>query len=102
MTDSEKVSCPNKAVFIVSEQTGHQRNPQDADHAQEPPGKLWKNIRICCDHCRQPGEVHFRVITARLTDWILVCDTCWPNFREEAGYRYGGTRKANRRKRKRR
>jgi hypothetical protein len=31
-----------------------------------------------------------------------VCETCWPNFREQAGYRYGGTRKANRRKRKRR
>ncbi|WP_156783047.1 hypothetical protein [Synechococcus sp. CC9605] len=50
----------------------------------------------------QPGDVHFRVRSAQLADWILVCETCWPNFRDQAGYRYGGTRKAKRRQRKRR
>jgi len=86
----------------VNEATNPQRKPQDADPPEGAAEKLWKNGKYCCDHCRQPGDVQFRVSTNRQTDWILVCPTCWPKFRNEAGYRYGGTRKANRRNRKRR
>ena len=102
ISDSEHASSVIAALSAVNEAT----NPQEKLHGTDPPEesleKLWKKKRFCCDHCRQPGDVHFRVSTARLADWILVCETCWPNFREQAGYRYGGTRKANRRKRKRR
>ena len=93
ISDFENASSGNEAPSAVNQA----KNPQEG-----PVEKLWKNKSFCCEHCRQPGDVHFRVMTARLADWILVCETCWPNFREQAGYRYGGTRKANRRKRKRR
>jgi hypothetical protein len=102
ISDFEHASGGNEAVPAVNEASNPQEKLQSTDPPEESVEKLWKNKRFCCDHCRQPGDVHFRVITARLTDWILVCETCWPNFREQAGYRYGGTRKANRRKRKRR
>jgi len=100
--DSEEALIPNKPLHAVSPGKNPQQGSPDANQAPESKEELWKNKRFCCDHCRQPGDVHFRVITARLADWILVCETCWPNFCEQAVYRYGGTRKANRRKRKRR
>ena len=78
-----------------------QQNREDGDQPQQSTVELWKNQHFCCEHCRRPGGVHFRVTTDRQTGWILVCETCWPNFHSEAGYRYGGTRKANRRKRRR-
>ena len=102
MSDIENASSRNEAFPAVNEATNPQEKLQSTDSLEEWVEKLWKNNRSCCDHCRQPGDVNFRVITARHADWILVCETCWPNFREQAGYRYGGTRKANRRKRKRR
>ena len=84
----------------MTEAKNPQQSPQGADLAQESAEELWKNKRFYCDHCRRLGDVHFRVITDQLKKWILVCETCWPNFRNETGYRYGGTRKANRRNRK--
>ena len=102
ISDFENASNSNEALPAVNGASNRQEKPHGTDPPEESVEKLWKNKRFCCDHCRQPGDVHFRVITARLADWILVCETCWPNFREQAGYRYGGTRKANRRKRKRR
>ena len=102
MRDLITTAIPNPVIRAVRRKTSLQMNPQDGDQLKKPPGRLWKKHRFCCDQCRQPGEVHFRVTTDRLTDWIFVCETCWSNLREGAGYRYGGTRKANRRKRKRR
>ena len=78
-----------------------QQGPQGAELAQSPAKELWKNKRFCCDQCRQPGDLQFRVSTTRLKDWILVCESCWLNLRSEEGYRYGGTRKSNRRQRRR-
>ena len=102
ISDFENASSGNEALPAVNEANNPQEKLQGTDPPEESVEKLWKNKRFCCDHCRQPGHVHFRVSTARLSDWILVCETCWPNFRQQAGYRYGGTRKADRRKRKRR
>ncbi|WP_226411706.1 hypothetical protein [Synechococcus sp. MU1642] len=100
ISDPENASSPNEALSAVNQAKNPQRESQQPDVRQESGKKLWKNKSFCCDHCRQPGSVHFRVSTEGLADWILVCKTCWPNFQEQAGYRYGGTRKANRRKRK--
>ena len=100
MSDFEDASSGNEAVPAVNEASNPQEKLQGTDSPEQWTEILWKNKRFCCDHCRQPGDVHFRVSTARLASWILVCETCWSNFREQAGYRYGGTRKANRRKRK--
>jgi len=52
-----------------------------------------------CDRCRGTGPIHYRVCSAVEPEWQLVCPQCWPALREQHGYRYGGTRKANRRQR---
>ena len=52
-----------------------------------------------CDRCRGTGPIHYRVRTDLEPQWQLVCPQCWPALREQPGYRYGGTRKANRRQR---
>ena len=74
ISDSENDSSNNEAVPAVNEATNPQEELQGTDPPEESVEKLWKNKRFCCDHCRQPGDVHFRVITARHADWILVCD----------------------------
>ena len=102
ISDSENASSGNEAASAVNEAKIPQRKHEGPNPSEGPVEKLWKNKSFCCEHCRQPGDVHFRVSCAQLADWILVCETCWPNFRDQAGYRYGGTRKANRRQRKRR
>ena len=84
----------------MTEAKNPQRRPQGGDLAQESAEELWKNKRFCFDHCRRPGDVLFRVITYQLKERILVCETCWTNSRNENGYHYGGTRKANRRNRR--
>tara|TARA_B100000161_G_scaffold24995_1_gene14770 strand:+ start:219 stop:548 length:330 start_codon:yes stop_codon:yes gene_type:complete len=99
--DSEQASGQNKVLDAVNQEKNPLQEPQGADLAQLSAEELWKNKRFCCDQCRQPGDLHFRVSTTRLKDWILVCESCWLNLRSEEGYRYGGTRKANRRKRRR-
>jgi hypothetical protein len=45
------------------------------------------------------GPIHYRVRSALAPQWQLVCPLCWPTLRAQPGYRYGGTRKANRRRR---
>ena len=55
----------------------------------------------CCDLCGLRGSVHYRVCSDINTQWTLVCRECWTTISAQPGYRYGGTRKANRRKRKR-
>ena len=77
-----------------------QWKPQGVELAQESAEELWKNKRFCSDHFRRPGDVHSRGITDQLKEWIIVCEICWPNFRNGTGYRYGGTSKANCRNRK--
>lgn len=54
-----------------------------------------------CDCCQAEGPIQYRVRSDRVEGWMFVCPTCWPRFQAQAGYRYGGTRKANRRQRKR-
>ena len=54
-----------------------------------------------CDRCVSEGPIHFRVRTEIEPDWQLVCPECWAQLQSQPGYCYGGTRKANRRSRKR-
>ena len=54
-----------------------------------------------CERCQAEGSVQYRVSSDTSDGWIFVCPACWPQFRQQEGYRYGGTRKANRRRRKR-
>jgi len=56
---------------------------------------------LSCDCCTTPGVLHYRVRTDAHTDWFFVCPSCWPQVKSQPGYRYGGTRKANRRRRRR-
>ncbi|RNC93078.1 MAG: hypothetical protein ED554_04630 [Synechococcus sp. YX04-3] len=56
---------------------------------------------LSCDCCASAGELHYRVRTDALTEWIFVCPSCWPELKAQPGYRYGGTRKADRRRRRR-
>jgi transcription initiation factor IIE alpha subunit len=62
--------------------------------------KLWKNQQQQCDVCHCSGQTHFRVTSDKQTSWLFVCPSCWPTLVQEEGYRYGGTRQANRRQRK--
>ena len=94
-------SIRSQALCAVTQEQIPQQIQRDGDQTQKSPIKLWKNQHFCCDYCRRPGNVHFRVTTSLQTSWILVCETCWPKFRNQAGYRYRGTRKSNRRKRRR-
>jgi len=54
---------------------------------------------LICDGCGGAGPIHYRVCSELKPEWQLVCPQCWPILREQPGYRYGGTRKANRRQR---
>ncbi|MAN20153.1 MAG: hypothetical protein CMN94_10365 [Synechococcus sp. EAC657] len=56
---------------------------------------------IECEICRSAGPLHYRVRTRLLKTWTLVCPTCWPTLKSQPDYQYGGTRKANRRSRRR-
>lgn len=62
--------------------------------------KTVENQQQQCDVCHCSGQTHFRVTSDKQTSWLLVCPSCWPTLVQEEGYRYGGTRKANRRQRK--
>ena len=53
-----------------------------------------------CDVCRCSGETHFRVTSDKQKGWLFVCPSCWSSVAQDLGYRYGGTRKSNRRQRK--
>jgi len=54
-----------------------------------------------CDLCRLAGPVQYRVCSHSEPQWKFVCRTCWTRVAAQQGYRYGGTRKADRRRRKR-
>lgn len=54
-----------------------------------------------CDRCQSKGPIQYRVSSDQIDGWLFVCPTCWPQIETQPGYRYGGTRKADRRKRKR-
>ena len=54
-----------------------------------------------CDSCSETGLIHYRVSTRADRAWRMVCPKCWALVQLQPGYRYGGTRKANRRLRKR-
>ena len=56
---------------------------------------------FCCDVCGLQGSVHYRVRSETTAEWSFVCAQCWTRIAAQQGYRYGGTRKANRRKSKR-
>jgi len=56
---------------------------------------------LCCELCECLGSVHYRVRSEATREWSLVCAKCWTTIAAQPGYRYGGTRKANRRKTKR-
>ena len=43
--------------------------------------------------------MQYRVVNTQQKDWIFTCKNCWKEFAKTEGYRYGGTRKANRRPR---
>lgn len=62
-------------------------------------GRQPKGGAFRCERCQASGPVQYRVQTALTPAWQLVCPQCWPLLRQQDGYRYGGTRKANRRER---
>ena len=53
-----------------------------------------------CDICKKDCLVQYRVTNTQSKNWLFTCKQCWQNFSKTDGYRYGGTRKANRRKNK--
>ena len=59
------------------------------------------SAELSCDRCQRGGTTHYRVRSDNTGQWIFVCPGCWPAIHTEPGYCYGGTRKANRRQRKR-
>jgi uncharacterized protein (DUF924 family) len=54
-----------------------------------------------CDQCSKQGPIQYRVKTAAQPNWRFACPSCLNNLQHQPGYQYGGTRKANRRKRQR-
>lgn len=60
-----------------------------------------RSTNLSCDRCQCTGPKHYRVRSDNTGDWMFVCPRCWPEIHAEPGYCYGGTRKANRRQRKR-
>ena len=72
-----------------SDTTGHRR--QDDVSTRNP--------AVNCDCCGIEGPLQYRVSSDQCEGWIFVCPSCWPKIRLQEGYRYGGTRKADRRKR---
>lgn len=63
--------------------------------------EIFDQTDLNCERCQAEGSVQYRVSSDTSDGWIFVCPACWPQFRQQEGYRYGGTRKANRRRRKR-
>ena len=54
---------------------------------------------VKCDYCGKVGPIQYRIRTAALLEWRFACPECWKVQSKEPDYQYGGTRKANRRKR---
>ena len=53
---------------------------------------------MTCDICKQNDSLHYRVTNSYKSNWLFVCKKCWLDFSKTEGYKYGGTRKENRRK----
>ena len=53
---------------------------------------------MICDICKKGDSVHYRVTSTKTSNWIFVCKKCLMDFAKTEGYKYGGTRKGNRRK----
>ena len=66
---------------------------------RQSPGKTNPSKQQFCERCLLSGPTFYRVKTAALPKWILVCPSCWSQLHKQDGYSYGGTRKANRRAR---
>lgn len=75
---------------------GRRSTPPELELLQPPAAPA---ETMCCERCQAHGPIHYRVSTALDPQWQLVCPQCWPSLRAQPGYRYGGTRKANRRRR---
>ena len=54
-----------------------------------------------CDFCAEESGLQYRIRHDRSPDWRFACSACWVIQSQRPGYQYGGTRKANRRQRKR-
>ena len=54
--------------------------------------------KMICNICKKQNAIDYRVKNAECSNWIFVCKSCWLSFSETEGYKYGGTRKDNRRK----
>ena len=74
---------------------------ENADRTSQHGSNCVENAVFICDRCLQRGPLHYRVSSSAQSGWHFVCPDCWPGVKDEPGYRYGGTRKANRRDRKR-
>lgn len=53
---------------------------------------------MICDRCEKVNSVNYRVTSSQTSDWIFICENCWLDFSKTKGYKYGGTRKNNKRK----
>ena len=54
--------------------------------------------KMNCDICKKYDSVHYRVTSPHKSNWLFICKRCWLDFSKTEGYKYGGTRKVNRRK----
>ena len=53
---------------------------------------------MICDICKKYDSLHYRVKSTYKSNWFFVCKKCWLDFSKTEGYKYGGTRKGNRKK----
>ncbi|MAB55489.1 MAG: hypothetical protein CMN93_06375 [Synechococcus sp. CPC35] len=65
----------------------------------EMEGALSKRQPVRCDFCSAEGPVQYRIRTAASSEWRFACPECWSIQSKKPDYQYGGTRKANRRRR---
>ena len=77
------------------------RGMPEPDNAPETNKDRSTSQTITCALCQCTSPVHYRVRSDVIQDWSLICPTCWSMVASHPGYQYGGTRKANRRRRKR-
>ena len=54
-----------------------------------------------CDFCAEQSSLQYRIRHDQCPDWRFASSVCWAIQSQSPGYQYGGTRKANRRQRKR-
>ena len=54
--------------------------------------------KVTCNICKEYDSLHYRVKIPHKSNWLFVCKRCWLDFSKTEGYKYGGTRKVNKRK----